>query len=366
MGAPPGQSDVALDPPCRYGGISLPAFLRARPGRAQSAGRPMTANKKKLLLPNTMAKAGWNVLIGRDDIEAVPYEPYIAMPDLQAALRDTDGIALSLTPLKAPEIAVADRLRVAARIGVGYDAVEIPALTARGIPLMVVGTANSVSVAEHAIFMMYALAKKVMFHDAAVRANRWQDRWKDVPVDLAEKTILIVGFGRIGTRTAKRCLAMEMTVLIYDPYVPAATIKAAGCEPAADLDAAVSRADLVCIHCPKTPETVDMFNAARFAKMKPSAYIINTARGGIIDEKALHAALTGGKLAGAGIDVFDAEPTPADNPLLKLPNTIVSAHMAGVTVESMDRMAVTTVKNILSVLDGTPAKENAVNKEVFG
>jgi D-3-phosphoglycerate dehydrogenase len=326
----------------------------------------MTPNKKKVMLPHTMAKAGWDVLIGRDDIEAVPYEPYITMPDLQVALRDTDGIALSLTPLKAPEIAVAPRLRVAARIGVGYDAVEIPALTARGIPLMVVGTANSVSVAEHAIFMMYALAKRAMFQDAAVRDDRWQDRWKDVPVDLAEKTILIVGFGRIGTRTAKRCAAMDMHVLVYDPYVPAATIKAAGYEPVSDLDAAVPRADIVCIHCPKTPETVGMFNAARIARMKPTAYIVNTARGGLIDEPALHAALSSGKLAGAGIDVFDKEPTPADNPLIKLPNTIVSAHMAGVTVESMDRMAVTTVKNILSVLDGTPNKENAVNKEVFG
>jgi D-3-phosphoglycerate dehydrogenase len=326
----------------------------------------MTPNKKKVMLPNTMAKAGWDVLIGRDDIEAVPYEPYITMPDLQAALRDTDGIALSLTPLKAPEIAAAPRLRVAARIGVGYDAVEIPALTARGIPLMVVGTANSVSVAEHAIFMMYALAKKVMFHDAAVREDRWQDRWKDVPVDLAEKTILIVGFGRIGTRTAKRCAAMDMHVLVYDPYVPATTVKAAGYEPVGDLDAAVARADVVCIHCPKSPETIGMFNAARLARMKPTAYIVNTARGGLIDEGALHAALSSGKLAGAGIDVFDKEPTPADSPLMKLPNTIVSAHMAGVTVESMDRMAVTTVKNILGVLDGTPNKENAVNREVFG
>src|SRR5678810_40567 len=196
----------------------------------------MTPNKKKVMLPHTMAKAGWDVARGRDDVEAVGYDPYISMPDLQAALKDTDGIALSLTPLKGPEIAVAPRLRVAARIGVGYDAVDIPALTARGIPLMVVGTANSVSVAEHAVFMMYALAKKVMFQDAAVRDNRWQDRWKDVPVDLAEKTILIVGFGRIGTRTAKRCLAMDMTVLIYDPYVPAATIKAAGCEAVTDLE----------------------------------------------------------------------------------------------------------------------------------
>src|SRR5436309_10192016 len=224
----------------------------------------MTPNKKKVMLPHTMAKAGWEVVAPRDDIEAVGYDPYISMPDLQRALKDTDGIALSLTPLKAPEIAVAPRLRVAARIGVGYDAVEIPALTARGIPLMVVGTANSVSVAEHAIFMMYALAKKVMFQDAAVRGNRWQDRWKDVPVDLAEKTILIVGFGRIGTRTAKRCLAMDMQVLIYDPYVPAATIKAAGYEPVSDLDAALPRTNVLCIHCPKTPETGGMFNGPRF------------------------------------------------------------------------------------------------------
>lgn len=326
----------------------------------------MTPNKKKVMLPHTMAKAGWDVLDGRDDIEAVGYDPYITMPDLRAALADTDGIALSLTPLKAPEIAAAPRLRVAARIGVGFDAVEIPALTARGIPLMVVGTANSVSVAEHAMFMMYALAKKVMFHDAAVRDNRWQDRWKDVPVDLAEKTLLIVGFGRIGTRTAKRARAMDMPVLVYDPYVKMSDIIAAGCEPVGDLDVALPRADVVTIHCPKSPETVGLFNAARLARMKPSAYIINTARGGIIDEAALHAALSAGKLAGAGIDVFDKEPAPADNPLLKLKNTIVSAHMAGVTIESMDRMAVTTVRNILSVLDGTPNKENAVNKEVLG
>jgi D-3-phosphoglycerate dehydrogenase len=326
----------------------------------------MQPNKKKVMLPNSMARAGWDVLKDRDDIEAVSYDPYISMPDLQAALKDTDGIALSLTPLKAPEIAAAPRLRVAARIGVGYDAVEIPALTARRIPLMVVGTANSVSVAEHAIFMMYALAKQVMAQDRLVRANTWKDRWSAMPVDLAEKTLLVIGFGRIGTRTAKRCLAMDMPVLVYDPYVPAETIRAAGYEPVSDLDAALSRADVVTIHCPKTPETIGLFNAARIAKMKPKAFIINTARGGIIDEAALKDALVAGKLAGAGIDVFDKEPPAADNPLYGLANTIVSAHMAGVTTESMDRMAVATVKNILSVLDGTPNKENAVNKEVFG
>jgi D-3-phosphoglycerate dehydrogenase len=230
---------------------------------------------------------------------------------------------------------------------------------------MVVGTANSVSVAEHAIFMMYALAKQVMAQDKLVRADQWKDRWTAMPVDLAEKTLLIVGFGRIGTRTAKRCLAMDMPVLVYDPYVPAAQIKAAGCEPVSDLDAAVARADVITIHCPKKPETIGMFNAARFAKMKKGAFIVNTARGGIIDEFALKDALASGKVAGAGIDVFDKEPPAADNPIYGMSNTIVSAHMAGITIESMDRMAIATVKNILSVLDGTPIKENAVNPEVF-
>jgi D-3-phosphoglycerate dehydrogenase len=156
-----------------------------------------------------------------------------------------------------------------------------------------------------------------------------------------------------------------MQVLAYDPYVDAGVITSAGCKKVTDLDAALPAADFVCIHCPKTPETVDMFNAARFARMKPGAFIVNTARGGIIDEAALHAALTSGKVAGAGLDVFAAEPTPTDNPLLKLPNVIAAPHMAGVTTEAVAAMAVATAQNILSVLDGAPRRENVINKEVL-
>ena len=156
-----------------------------------------------------------------------------------------------------------------------------------------------------------------------------------------------------------------MTVLVYDPYVAAAAVKAAGCEPITDLDEALPRADFVSIHCPKTPETVAMFNTARLARMKPTAYLVNTARGGIIDEPALHAALTSGKLAGAGLDVFDKEPTPTDNPLLALPNVISAPHMAGVTRESLDRMGLQTARNILSALDGKPIRENVINQEVL-
>ena len=130
--------------------------------------------------------------------------------------------------------------------------------------------------------------------------------------------MLIVGFGRIGTRTAKRCLAFDMTVLVYDPYQDRGRIIAAGCEPVGDLDAAVTRADFISIHCPKSPETIGLFDAARLARTRRGAIIVNTARGGIIDEAALYAALTSGQIAGAGLDVFADEPTPTGNPLLTL------------------------------------------------
>src|SRR4051812_32984680 len=226
------------------------------------------------------------------------------------------GVALGGTRFGEPELDASQDMRVVTRIGVGYDAVDVPALSRRKVPLMVAGTANSPSVAEQALFMMLTLAKRASEMDTIVKGNKWSARLGALPYDLFGKTLLIVGFGRIGTRTAKRCLAMEMTVLIYDPYKPAADIKAAGCEPVTDLDAALPRADFVSIHCPKNPETVGMFSAARIKLMKPTAYLVNTARGGIIDEKALHQALVAKKLAGAGLDVFEQEPPPSDNPLL--------------------------------------------------
>ena len=200
-------------------------------------------------------------------------------------------MALGATRFGEPELEASKDMKVVTRIGVGYDAVDVPALSRRKVPLMVAGTANSPSVAEQAMFMMLTLAKRAVEMHALVKDGKWATRLGLLPYDLFGKTVLIVGFGRIGTRTAKRCLAMEMNVLVYDPYKPAAEIKAAGCEPVTDLDAALPRADFVSVHCPKTPETVGMFNAARLKRMKPTAYLINTARGGIVEEKALYDAL---------------------------------------------------------------------------
>jgi D-3-phosphoglycerate dehydrogenase len=325
----------------------------------------MATNKRKVMLPHTMGQQGIDIVRAREDIETVMYPAGIGQSDLLPLLSDCAGIALSGTPYKQTEMNASPAIQVVARIGVGYDAVEVPALTARKVPLMTAGTANSTSVAEQAFHLMIALAKKHSALDGLVREGRWSDRHGGLPMEMSGKTVLIVGFGRIGTRQARRCLAFDMNVLIHDPYVDQAKITAAACEPAPDLDAALPRVDFVSIHCPKNPETIGMFNAARLARMKKGAFIVNTARGGIIDEPDLHAALVSGHIAGAGLDVFDIEPTPPDNPLLKLNNVISSPHMAGVTVEAVAAMAVATARNILSVLDGTPNKENTINPEVY-
>ena len=326
----------------------------------------MATNKRKVLLPHTMGQQGIDLMRSRDDIETVIYPAGIGQAEFLPLLSDCVGIALSGTPYKQTEMDASPAMQVVARIGVGYDAVEVPALTAREVPLMVAGSSNSTSVAEQAFHFIIALAKLNHQMDRLVKDDKWTARHATPPMEISGKTVIIVGFGRIGTRSARRCLAFDMNVCIYDPYVDQSAIVAAGCTPVADLDAALPSADFVSIHCPKSPATVDMFNAARLSRMKKGAYLINTARGGIVNENDLYAALTSGHLAGAGLDVFDLEPTPVNNPLLKLPNVIASPHMAGVTVESIQGMAVVTAQNILSVIDGNPTVENAINPEVFG
>jgi D-3-phosphoglycerate dehydrogenase len=325
----------------------------------------MATNKRRVMVPSNMGKEGVDILRARDDIEVITYPHGITQAELLPLLGDVSGIALSATPYRQPELDASPAMQVVARIGVGFDAVEVPALSARKIPLMVTGIANSTSVAEQAVFFIMAIAKRVAEMDALVKQGRWNDRFVTIPSQLAGKTALVVGFGRIGTRSAKRLAALEMNVLVYDPFVPSDTIAAAGYEAVADLDAALPRADYVTIHCPKSPATVDMFDAARLARMKKGAGLVNTARGGIVNEDALYDALTSGHLRGAGLDVFDEEPAPASKKILQLDSVLAAPHMAGVTVESIIGMAVATANNILSVLDGKPNRDNVVNKDVL-
>ncbi len=310
----------------------------------------MATNKKKIFITESMSQQGRALLKERDDIEIVEFPNMISAGDFELMLKEqapVHGVALGATRFGEPELEASRDMKVVTRIGVGYDAVDVPALSRRKIPLMVAGTANSPSVAEQAMFMMLTLAKRAVEMHSIVKDGNWGYRLGKLPYDLFGKTVLIVGFGRIGTRTAKRCLAMEMNVLIYDPYKSASDIKAAGCEPVADLDAALPRADFVSIHCPKTSETVGMFNAARL-------------------KRALHDALVSGKLAGAGLDVFEQEPPPAGHSLFELPNVIMAPHVAGVTREAVDRMSEQTARNILSALDGEPIRQNVINQDVLG
>ena len=329
----------------------------------------MATNKKKIFITESMSQQGRVLLKARDDIELVEFPNMISAQDFEAMLKaqaPVHGVALGATRFGEPELEASEDMKVVTRIGVGYDAVDVPALSRRKIPLMVAGTANSPSVAEQALFMMLTLAKRAVEMHSIVKDGKWGHRLGMLPYDLFGKTVLIVGFGRIGTRTAKRCLAMEMNVEVYDPYKAAAEIKAAGCEPVSDLDASLPRADFVSIHCPKTSETIGMFDAARLKRMKPTAYLINTARGGIVDERALYDALVSEKLAGAGLDVFEQEPPPSGHSLFELPNVIMAPHVAGVTREAVDRMSEQTARNILSALDGEPIRQNVINQDVLG
>ena len=322
-------------------------------------------NRKKVLIVGRMPEAGIEVLKKRDDVD---YEVVTddSVASLHPKLKDANAVTLGATPFRQAELDVAPGMMVVARLGVGFDAVEIPALNKRKIPLMTTGIANSVSVAEHAMYMLLASARLVKKYDRFVRENAWGQRLSDLPSDLSGKAILVVGMGRIGSRTVKRCVAFEMDTYVLDPNIPEAEIRKAGATKVTDLKAILPKVDFVSVHCPKSPETVNMFNAETLALLKPDAFLVNTARGGIVNEDALYAALSSGKLRGAGLDVLDREPPDPANKLFTLENVIFSPHMAGVTREASDRMAVTAVENILSVFDGRPNAANVVNKEVLG
>ena len=322
-------------------------------------------NRKKVLIVGWMPQAGIEVLKKRDDVD------FEVLPLAEVAgayhkkLKDANAVTLGGTPYRQAELDVSPVMEVVARIGVGFDQVEVPALSKRKIPLMTTGIANSVSVAEHAMYMLLASARLTKKLDRFVREGSWSQRLTDLPVDLAGKSILVVGMGRIGSRTVKRCVAFEMDTYVLDPNLSAAEIEKAGAKKVTDLKAILPKVDFVSIHCPRSPETIGMFNAEVLACMKPDAFLVNTARGGIVDEDALYTALTTGKLRGAGLDVLEKEPAEAGHKLFALENVIFSPHMAGVTREANDRMAIAVMENILSVFDGKPIVAHCVNKEIY-
>ncbi len=242
---------------------------------------------------------------------------------------------------------------------------NVPALTQAGIPLTVVGTANSLTVAEHSLFLILALAKRCTIYDREVRKGNWNIRWDFPAFDIAGRKVLVLGFGRIGRRLVPRLRAMEMDVLVHDPYIVQDAITCAGATPVEDWRAVLPDVDFLSVNCPKNEETNGMVGTAELTAMKRTAFVVNTARGGIVDETALYDALKSESIAGAGIDPFVIEPAPSDTPLFELDNIIVSPHSAGVTEESMYRMGYWAAKNVADCFDGKLDPDNVINKEVL-
>lgn len=284
---------------------------------------------------------------------------------IAAAMPQADAVIVRATPIDRAFLAHAPRLRIVARHGVGYDAVDVPALTERGIPLTVTPDANAASVAEHAMMLLLNIARQTRFYDAQTRALAWSNPPVPATFDLAGRTILVMGFGRIGGRVARLAQAFGMKVLVRDPFIPQNTIKGAGFVPVKDLNAGLAEADAVTIHLPSNETTRGSVNGEFLASMKRGAVLVNTARGTLVDEAALAAALTSKHLSAAGLDVFREEPATADNPLLGLPNVVLTPHSAAATEQGLRRMAMSCAESILQVLDNRLDPDVVINQEVL-
>lgn len=321
------------------------------------------ANAAKLVVIGRLHDAGYALLGGRDDVELVRLDSP-TRESVAAAIVDADAVAVRTFVLDRDLVERAEKLRLVSRHGVGYDNLDIAALTERGVPVALVGNVNAVTVAEHALYLMLTLAKRGFAHDRATRED-WDYRNRFAATELHGKTVLVCGFGRIGRGVARRCAAFDMNVAIYDPVVDDTVVYADRYQYVEKLDDGLAQADVVTLHAPLTEDTTRMINARTLALMKPSAFVVNTARGGLVDETALVDALRANRIAGAGLDVFEAEPPGPDNPLFALPNVVLSPHIGGLTEECAMRMAQVTVRNVLDLLDDKLDHDLVVNREVF-
>lgn len=324
-------------------------------------GRETKAMTFKVVVGRRLSDAGMAVLEARGDLAMqVLHEPTPA--EWHAALADADGCIAWTSLVDRAALAIAPRLRVVSRIGVGYDTVDITACSERGVAVMVANGSNDLSVAEHAMMLVLAVARRAVdIHNHVARDGGWWPPEGLRMVDLAGRKALVVGYGRIGTRVAQYLKAFKLDVAVLDPNFPPHRIAADGFRCARDFHAALAEADVVTLHCPLMPATHHLMNDAAFAAMKPGAILVNTARGPVVSQDALVAALRSGRLMGAGLDVLEVEPATPGNPLLTLPNVVISPHSAASTQEGTDRMAVFAAQNLLDALDGKPDPAMMVN-----
>lgn len=292
--------------------------------------------------------------------------PIDATDDWQTALRDVEAVITVVQPQFTNAVMDASpRLRVIGRPGIGVDNVDLKAATERGICVVNTPDAPTQPVVEKVIGWMLTLSHRLFPADRVARTPQWQGRSALMGNNLAGKTLGLIGTGRVGSRIAQICTsAFGMRVLAFDPYANAERVRQFGVELVVNLDELISVVDFLSVNCPLTPETRGLINEKRLRAMKPTAFLINSARAPVVDESALVRALQEKWIAGAALDVFTSEPPPPDHPLLKLDNLILAPHLGSFTQEAMLRMLTQTAEQVLQVFHGVrPA--NLVNGEVW-
>lgn len=289
----------------------------------------------------------------------VDYVEEVSEPSYAPLIGRADALVIRTQPLSAATIAQAERLKVVSRHGVGYDSVDLAALNDRGIALTIVGDVNSVSVAEHAMMQLLASAKRVLAADISVRGGNWGWRNRLEQQEISGKNLLILGYGRIGRHLARMAAGFGMVVKAYDPFLERAGWPEGPVRPVS-LDEGLGWADCISVHIPKGDRPA--IGAAEIARMKPGVILANTARGGVVCEQALADALASGQVGAAGVDVFDTEP-PETSPLFQQKNALLSPHIAGLTAECGERMALASIHNALDYLAGSIDRHLIVNPE---
>jgi phosphoglycerate dehydrogenase-like enzyme len=275
--------------------------------------------------------------------------------EVRGLIDDADAAIASTDPFDASVFAGAPRLRVIARTGVGTDSIDIDAATAAGVVVTTTPGANEETVADHTLALILAAVRRVVEHDASVRRGEWNRAGALTPWHLHWLVVGIVGYGTIGRAVGRRLAGFGVEVLVCDPALPPATN--------VDLDELLSRSDVVSIHTPLTEQTTSLIGERELGLMRPEAVLVNTSRGGLIDEASLYDALAGGRLRAAGLDVFETEP-PMSSDLLTLPNVVLSPHIAGLGTGSIDEMLSRATRSVIEVLGGG-SPDGVVNPEAF-
>lgn len=320
-----------------------------------------TGNRgRKILVTHDKIAPSAIRLLNDNDIDVYFSPPYTPSDEVAArcATLGVDAIMVRQGKINAEVINASPALKVIVKHGVGVDNVDIAAATARAVPVLRSMGSNALAVAEHTISLALTLLKQIAPLDRAIKAGEWP-KPTFIGRDIAGSVIGLIGFGAIGRETGRLAKALGMRVLVLDPMAPD-SVRQSGFEVAAGLDELLAPADIVSLHCPLTNETRNLIDAKRLSQMKPDALLVNTARGGIIDEAALLEALREKRIGGAALDSFSVEPPPADSPLWSLDNLIVTPHVAGVTKGSAIQMAETAARHIISVLDGSPPDQRSI------